>query len=209
MYKVLTVLALVLVARSGSDEAEIQRSFERYQEALAKGNGKAAYAQIDSASREYYASILDKTKYATPAECADYGALDKLSILLGRVQIPAADLARFDGEEYFRYAVEQGWVSEVGDASVSVDRIELTDDHALLYIRRQDEVSPFPHIFKKEDGAWKLSLVEMLPVGEEAMQKHLDRVGVEEQDFLFDTVEMAVGVRPTEDTWEPRLRKGE
>lgn len=205
MFNILTVLLVVLGA--GSDTADVERAFEKYREALERGNGKAAYAQIDSASRAYYADILDKTKYATPAECAEFTALEKLSVLLGRVQIPVDTLASFDGEGYFRYAVEQGWISRVGDESVTIEQVSFKDGDALVYIRREEDVSPFPHVFRKEGGDWKLSLVEMLPVGEQQMQQHLDRVGVNEQEFLFATVEAAVGVRPTEETWEPPLRR--
>lgn len=207
MYKLLTVLALVLVVQSAPDEADIRQTFEQYRKALEQGNGKAAYSQIDTDSREYYADILDKTKYATPAECAEFSALDKLSILLGRVQIPAKKLANFDGDDYFRYAVEHGWVSQVGDESVTIESIDISGDEAFVYIRRGEEVSPFPHVFKKEGGTWKLSLVEMLPVGEESMRKHLDRIGVKEQDFLFDTVEAAVGIRPSEETWQAPIKR--
>ena len=209
MVKLLAIVLTLLGAGSASDEADIRRSFERYRDALATNNGKAAYAQIDRASHAYYAEILDKTKFASPSECSSFSALDKLSVLLGRVQIPMKELARLDGEDYFRYAVDHGWVSQVGDENVTIEKIDVNGAEALLFIRRDEEVSPFPHIFRKEEGEWRLSLVDMFPIAEEAFQKHLGRVGVEEQDYLFDTVEAAVGVRPTEQTWEAPLKRGD
>lgn len=208
MFNVLMVFALVLAAPSASDETDVRRSFERYREALQRGDGKTAYAQIDSASRAYYEELLNKTKYATPAECAQFPTLDKLSILLARVQIPRDTLASFDGQDFFRYAVEHGWVSHVGEDSVAIESIEFETDEARVYIRHEQGVSPYPHVFKKESGNWRLSLVSMLPIGEASMHRHLERAGVDEQDFLFDAVEGAVGTRPTDQTWDPPLSRG-
>lgn len=207
MQKILAGLTLVLFAGAASDEADVRRAFDEYRKALDKGDGLAAFALIDSRSQDYYDQLLDKTRHATPAECASYSVLDKLSILLGRVSIPKESLAEFNGETYFRYALEQGWVSLAGDKSVEVDRVEIEGDDAKLFISREGEVSPFPQVFRREGGTWRLSIIDMLPIAEASLQQHLNRVGVQEQDFLFDTVEAAIGTRPTQSTWEPPFRR--
>lgn len=210
-----TVLLLVLslVGASGgwaqqSSEDLVRSCFERYRTAIMSGQAGAAYAEINQNTKAYYDDMLDKVLYLSAAEVKSLTALEKIFIAQSRHRIPLQELQAFDGEGYFKYAVEQGWVGRDSVANAELTNITVSGDSATSAFVKKDKTLPFGFSFSLENGDWKIDLISIIPISNLALQHMINNAEEDEQTIIFKIVETLSGETVDETIWDaPAVRE--
>ncbi len=181
----------------------VEASFERYRQAIMSAQADAAYAEINEKTRQYYVDMLDKVMYLSAAETSSLTVLEKIFIAQSRHRIAPETLQQFDGEKYFKYAVEQGWIGKDSVANASLGNISVSGDSATSQFIKQDKTLPFGFSFSREQGDWKIDLVSILPVSNLALQHMINNAEADEQSIIFQIVETLSGEPVDESVWNP------
>ncbi len=188
-------------AQSTDQTEQVRMSFGKYKKAILNDRDEDAIKYVDSKTIDYYSDILEKTKHADSAEVNTLGILDKLMIFSIRHRTSREDILSFDGEGLFKYAIRKGMVGKSSVAKNEIGDVKIEGSSAKGQLIVNGQASPVYFDFFCEDGIWKINLTSIFPLSEVAFKKMQVESGMDENEFLFNVLEIVSGKKPGYEIW--------
>jgi hypothetical protein len=181
----------------------VRKAFDDYKSAILNDKGNDAVKLVDSKTIKYYNDVLDWVKNADSAKVESFSLLNKLMVFTVRHRASKKDILAFDGKSLLEYAIESGMVGKNSVANTTIGEVEIDRNFAKGQFVANGVKAPFNVHFNKEDGQWKIDLTSLFAVSTVAFEKMAADSGKNENDFLFDLLEMVTGEKPGQEIWQP------
>ena len=186
-----------------ASESEVREAFEAYRVAILNRDADSAHQKIDSNTKKYYAQMLQSALTDNKEKVKAKPILDQLIILRSRHQIPSAELPSMDGESFFKYAVNRGWIDPSSVRQAQLAEVEILGNTATTKIAKNGQAAPFGFDFNQEMDGWKIDLTSILAISEGAMQQLIRESGMSQTEFVIFLVESVSGSEVQDSVWEP------
>jgi len=207
MILVLAVIVASGCGRNRDDEVAVKTAFNNYKKAILASDGAAAVKLVDRRTLEYYDETRRLALHADAATVRSAGLTDRINILMMRHRIDASVLASMDGPALLKHAVDEGWIGREGVLSIEPGRVKLGEDTAKLLMKHEGKQSSLGFDFHREDGQWKINLTGMITTGNAAMKAAVRKMGLTENEFIFQMLESVSGRKVSETIWDPLQAK--
>lgn len=187
MRRIVLSLAFILICYGGysQEEGQVQECFENYKAAILDSDGKEALKWVNAKTLTYYSDILAKSLSADSAEVEEMTVVDKVTVLRIRMALTAEEIKKMNGEKFFLYAIEHGYVGKTSVERVDIGEIEVKGSQATGTLVSRGKASPFSFVFDKENGAWKIDLTSLFPLSNQGVNMMIENGGYEEQEFIL------------------------
>jgi len=195
-------LTISLFGQSTNEEM-VRKAFDDYKSAILNDKGIDAVKLVDSKTIKYYNEVLDWVKNADSAKVETLSLLNKLMVFTVRHRASKNDILSFDGKSLLEYAIESGMVGKNSVANTTIGQVVIDGNFAKGQFVANGVKAPFNIHFNKEDGQWKIDLTSIFAVSTAAFEKIAADSGKNENDFLFDLLEMVTGKKPGQEIWHP------
>lgn len=187
----------------GSAESAIRDVFDNYRSALLAGDGAAAHGFLSQSSIDYYVEMRDLALTVPRAELEARSLVDRLHVLTLRYVLAPQRLESMEPVDVVAYAVESGLIGQGTLQQQGLDEITVDGDEAEATILRDGSGTEFTYSFVQDPGGWKMDLLGILDSANETFRNLIEEEGISETTFIFDTVEVITGQRPTKVIWNP------
>ena len=185
----------------------VRDAFARYVAALEARDGATAAALVTADSLAHEERLRDLALTAPPATVAALPPADQLAVLRLRHEFTAEELRPLAGADLVRITVEEAWSSPKPLAVLTVAGVDAAGDRAALRVERAGEPVPLRLLFRREEGAWKLDLVELARGSDAALAETLafraQRAKVPVEEVLRWVIEDTSGYLVVKDLWVP------
>lgn len=188
---------------SGSAESAIRGVFDSYRSALLAGDGAAAYEFLSQSSIDFYVEMRDLALTAPRAELVARSLVDRLHVLTLRYVLAPQRLESMEPVDVVAYAVESGLIGQGTLQQQGLDEITVDGDEAEATILSEGSGTEFTYSFVQDPGGWKMDLLGVLDSANETFRDLIEEEGISETTFIFDTIEVITGQRPTRVLWDP------
>lgn len=180
----------------------VEESFNAYKTAILAQDGDQAAIYVNSQTIAYYSDLLRLVKSGTKSEVQSKRLIDKFSIFAIRFRFAPEMAGIKDGKSLLSFAVNEGLIGERSVSALKYSSADILGNLAIVTLKTNDAISTKLK-FTKEDGLWKIDLVEMLPDANIAFTESARKTGYSEDEFIFMLLESLTGTKPTEKVWEP------
>ena len=188
-----------------ASEAAVQEVFDSYRTAILERDTDSAYNAIASKTKTYYSDMLGHVLESDAATVEALPILDQLIILRSRHQISAEELVAMNGESYFKYAVDRGWIDSGSVKQVEIAEIVISGETATSKIQKDGQVAPIGFRFDREFDGWKIDLTSILDISEGAMQRLIRESGMSQTEFLTFLIESVSETKVQDSVWQPLI----
>ncbi len=185
----------------------IQAVFAAYKTAILADQGEAAVKLVTQNTIDYFREAKELALYGSMTELQQRSLTDRMQIAYFRHRIPLDKLQELTPEGIFQYAVERGWIGKNSVAPVSLGDPEVTDGRAKAQALVNGEAVPFHLHFAKEGDFWKLDLVPLLAIGNDAFHQMAEQRGITGDDLILQLLSAASGTEVSKDIWQPLLSR--
>lgn len=177
----LTLLAFLILPfiASADPTSEIQSTFNNLDQAVLNKNAQEAFSQLSKESQAYVENILQLALTADKATLSEKPISTILSVFAirkeakGQAPTSAADALILMSEDYAKIS-----------SSVSLGEITIDGDEANAQMIMNGKVSPMDYAFVKEDGSWKVDLIEQMQATEKLMSQSMGATGAPRKMIL-------------------------
>jgi hypothetical protein len=202
------ILIFVVIMWAGCDSEEeetkmILETFASYKTAILNWDGITAYAYVDSNTKQYYAEMLKNALHLSEYETKHLSLNNKIVVTMARHTINEQKLLEMDGESFFIYAVDHGWIGEESVSRLEIVVSEIDKTFAKTHILTQEGEAPFGLTFRKENGTWAIDLTSIMNITESVIEKQIEQLGISENDFVVAMLTKTSGSRPDSAIWQP------
>lgn len=194
-------LSVVVIAQS-NEVARVKKTFDSYKSAILNDKGEEAAAFVDSRTINYYNHILEAAKYADSNKINTLPLTDKITILSFRHRAAKEDIMSMDGKGLFVYAIKNGMVGKNSVSNNSIGEVTVDNDFAKGQLVVRGKAVPMYFHFYREQDQWKLDLTSLFPIANMTFKKMIEDSGEEENDYLFNLLEILTGKRPGPEIWQ-------
>lgn len=176
--------ALARAARQPQNATEeVKASFQRYTEALLKGDGETAWSLVDSGTQRFYSQMPGDAVSMRRDQLQRLDYAQKMQVLRLRAEFRKQQLESLSGRDVFVLAITNGWISKSAVQSVTtLQRVSVNGRYAVGYIP-QDPKAPFYFIY--EDAQWKLSLWKLFEFANAITKQMKEESGLPDEEFLL------------------------
>lgn len=190
-------------AKSVELDGELHKVYDGYKNAVLNGNGGEAAYFISSNTISYYSSVLDLVQNADSSKLILCGLLEKFTVLAIRQTVDWGRLRAMNGKDLFIYAIENGMIGKDISKS-SLGEVEhkhgnLASGELLIDLNHTKK-----HVlFYKEDGRWRLDLIDILKENGENLNKMMGQPGLNENIRMVLFFKQVFGREPSRELWLP------
>jgi hypothetical protein len=201
------LLLCAAVAHADDPPTQVPAAFGHYVAALADRDGAAAVGMVTRGSLAREERLRDLALAAPPATVAALPMTDRLAVLRLRHEFTAAELRPLSGADLIPIAVEEAWSSPKPLAALTVVGVERAGDTATLRVERAGEPVPVRLVFRREQGTWKIDLVELARGSDaplaETLASRTERAKVPVEEVMRWVIEDTSGHLVDKDLWQP------
>jgi hypothetical protein len=184
--------------------SDVQAAWDEFKSASLSNKGRAAANRVTSATHDYYAEIRDLALTATREQVQRMSIAKQVTVLGMRVRIDPEQLKNMSGRDLFIHAVDHGWIGKTSATDEGITGIVVTGDHARAEATNAGEpVGVYLH-FIKEDGAWRLDMMQLMKVANAAFDAMQAQSGLNEEEFVTRVIETVTSERLSEDDWNAK-----
>lgn len=209
--KLFLLLSLLLYNYEGisqtNDSIEIVKTFDLYKKATQEKNGAEVYHLLDKNTREWYAQILDKIKYADSVEITNLSLNDKLMVLTSRLIIDKDSIFQFDARTFCIYITNKTAIGANNGSSIKLKTVSVNDQKAKAPVLATPEGDIIEFEFNKENGVWKFNLSSVFEATDLILKKHLSDYYVSDNEYALHALETISEKTPTNGIWKPLFVK--
>ena len=199
----IALFTLTLPLQAQHDTTLIKQCYAGYKNAVLSDKGKEAVEFVDSRTIHYYSDILNKTRILDSIGVDKQTILDKLTILMLRHRATKEEIMHLDGRSLFVYAIERGMIGKNSVQQLSLGFIDINGNEALAEVIVGNKTTPLAFKFYKESGAWKMSIISVMPAGNAAMKQVIKDSKKGENEFLINLLENVSENEVSPDIWKP------
>jgi hypothetical protein len=189
------------IQAQSSEQASVKKVFETYKAAILNDQGEQALATIDSRTTKYYADIIDVIKNADSTQIEALSLMDKITVFSIRHRATKEEILFMNGNDLFIYAIKNGMVGKNSVVNNTIGTVTINGSFAKGQLVVSGRPTPLSFHFYKETGQWKLDLTSLFPTANAAFEQMATESGENENDFLFNILEMLTGRRPGQEIW--------
>lgn len=186
---------------ASSDDQEIRDIFDDYRNALLAGDGNAAFGTLSGSSVDFYVEMRDLALTASRKELEKRSLIDRLHTLTLRYVLAPQRLEDMSPTEIVAYAVDTGLIGQGTLQLQELEEITIDGDVAEATITSDGNKTEFTYEFVRDEGGWRINLLVVLDVANERFVDLIAKEGITETAFIFDTIEVIAGQRPTNVLW--------
>ena len=186
-------------------EKQIEQSFYAILRALKKYDSAAVLALADERTWKYFTELKDLALTADRAVIEKLKPIDRFQVLALRHIKDRQELTNMTEEGLFEQAVLQGWFFVGDKPDVRIDYIDLLPggNEAMADIIVNSIIPDERLEFTRDEGIWKMNLLQLLPRQEEKIMTTLHERGQSEEEFFWNFLKQETGKDPSPDIWEP------
>lgn len=181
----------------------VRKTFENYKSAILNDQGDSALLVIDSKTLKYYAEILELVRKADSNKIESLPTTDKFTVLMIRHRAAKTEIAGMNGEGLFIYAINKGMVGKNSVVNNEVGEVTIDKNFAKGQLLVNKKTAPLYFHFYKENSAWKLNLLSLMPASNVVFKNMIKDSGKTENEFLFEIFEILTGRKISPDIWRP------
>ncbi len=186
----------------GEEEA-VQAAWDEFKEASLSGKGSLAAGRVTTATHERYDQYRLLALSGSKDELETHVLMTRITVLGIRLRTPADELRTMTGRDLFAHAVDQGWIGKNSATDEGIESIVITGDHARANITKNGQPTGLYLHFIKEDGIWRLDMLQIMKVAIAAFDQMFDESGMTEDVFIQRVLETTTGLVVTDDLWVP------
>lgn len=202
----LLLLPILFVACSDSgpedDVVEIRACYDNYFAALKAGEGDKAAELVDSNTLSHFDRMLDLARTADSTTLSALDAMDKLTILSMRMQIPAEQMRNMDARSALARSVSDGMMANEGPEGLTLGTVKVEGDKATAPLKMYGFPTPANFSFQREDGAWRIDLTSLFDLSRKAFSQ-MGGDGAGGNATLLKLLEENTGSAVPEGIWNP------
>ena len=211
------VLTMVLILYSCSQQTEPETTshaeaglngelsdvYEGYKNAVLNGNGEGAAYYVSSQTIIYYDKLLDLVQNADSSKLVLAGLFEKFTVLAIRQTVDWARLRAMNGKDLFIYAIQNGMIGK-NISKTSLGDGEYKNDH---FTKGELMANKKPTgkymLFYREDGRWRLDLLDMLRENGKNLDKMMGHPELNETQRMVLFFKQVFGREPSREIWLP------
>ena len=186
---------------ASTDDQEIRENFDSYRNALLAGDGTAAFGALSGSSVDFYVEMRDLALTAPRKELEKRSLIDRLHSLTLRYVLAPQRLEGMTPTEIVAYAVDAGLIGQGTLQLQELEEITVDGDVAEATVTSDGNQSEFTYEFVRDEDGWKINLLVILDAANERFVDLVAKEGITETAFIFDTIEVITGQRPTNVLW--------
>ena len=188
-------------------EKLIEQTFYAILRALKKNESDTVLTLADDKTWKYFTELKDLALTADRSVLEKLKPIDRFQVLALRHIKNGQELVRMSEEGLFEQAVLQGWFFVGEKPDVRIDYIDLlpggNEAQADIIVK---SIIPDERLeFTRENGIWKMNLLQLLPRQEEKLMATLHERGQSEEEFFWNFLKEETGRTPAPDIWDPPL----
>lgn len=200
----LLLLPLLFVACSDSgpkdDVADIRACFDKYFAALKAGNGEMAASLVDNNTLQHFQRMLDLARTADSTTVRGLDAMDQMTVLSMRIQVPADELRTLDPRAAVARSVSKGMMADGGPDGLGLGDVTVEGDKASAPLKMFGFPTPAKFSFQREDGRWHIDLTSLFDLSKQALGQ-MAGVGEEGNAMLMKMLEENTGMPVPAGVW--------
>lgn len=184
------------------DVEEIRACYDSYFESLKAGDGDKAAELVDSNTLKHFDRMLELARTADSATVSGLDAMDKLTVLSMRSQIPAEQLRGLDARAALARSVSDGMMANEGPEGLSLGTVTVDGDKASAPLKMYGFPTPANFSFQREDGTWRIDLTSLFDLSRKAFEQ-MGGDGTEGNAALIKLLEDNTGTTVPGTIWHP------
>jgi len=197
-------LLLPLPAAAQDEAADVREAFLGYRTAILTGDGETAAELVTERTRTLYREFADDALTLDKPGLDGLHVMDRISVMQLRHQMTRQQLESMNGGEIVAYAVDHGWIGKDGAARLQIGNFTVEGDSASAPILGGDGKETLLRMrFAREQGLWRLDLVEMMALTRVAIAQAIRQTGLTEDEFILFALEATSGRKPGPEIWSP------
>lgn len=159
---------VVTVDKSPSSQtmSTVEQDYAALKRALRDGDGKTAASLVTARTLQEYEKCRT---LALDSSGTDFGELNQLTVMMVfqlRYLLAKAQLQEMSGREVFEWGVSGGMVKKDTLEAIQIHKVQYDDMAAFATVTQHGKVaSDAMFNFRKEDGRWKLDMMEIARLG--------------------------------------------
>ncbi|MDQ1292919.1 MAG: hypothetical protein QG608_800 [Actinomycetota bacterium] len=170
------------------DSQAIYDAWKAYKTAILTKNGKAAADLVAEDTFDFYEGIREKSLDTKAAELEGLSASEQLSVLVMRIQIPAATLRSINGRELFVLGTKMGMTDAEGSNRISVTDATIVGTYGRAIYVLDGEKTKLKMHFRYEDGRWKVKLMDLMKIANMALMAMATEAGMTVAELAEQTL---------------------
>jgi hypothetical protein len=188
-------------------EKQVEQTFYALLRALKKYEYDTVLTLADQKTWKYFAELKDLALTADRDVLEKLKAIDRFQVLALRHIKNGEELSNMTDKGLFEQAVLQGWFFVGDKPDVRIDYIDLLPggNEAVADIIVNSIIPDERLEFTREQGIWKMNLLQLLPRQEEKILATLHERGQTEEEFFRNFLKQETGRDPSPSIWDPVL----
>ena len=202
----LLLLPFLFVACSDSgpkdDVADIRACFDNYFAALKAGDGNMAASLVDNNTLKHFDHMLELARSADSATVSGLDAMDQMTVLSMRMQVPAEELRSLDARDAVARSVSKGMMADGGPEGLGLGDVTVEGDKASAPLKMYGFPTPAKFSFQREEGQWHIDLTSLFDLSRQAFGQ-MASGGEEGNAMLMQMLEENTGMAVPASVWHP------
>ena len=171
-------------------EHSIKDDFATLKTALMNSNPEVAADMVTEGTHEMYEKAR---KLALDSSGVDFESIDQVEVVLVfqlRFMIEKSRLMNMTGRDIFEYGVAEGLVKKDVLESMEINQVQYDGDNAFATITNNGQAeNDILFKFHREDGNWKLDMVELIKLGNRAFDAIRESRGMSKTEMAIFLLE--------------------
>lgn len=184
------------------DVADVRACFDNYFAALKAGEGEKAAALVDQNTMQHFERMLDLARNADSVTVSALDAMDKVTVLSMRMQVPPAELRTLDARAAVARSVSNGMMADGGPEGLGLGDVTVEGDKASAPLKMFGFPTPAKFGFQREDGQWRIDLTSLFDLSRQAFGQMAGGEG-EGNAMLLELLEENTGMSVPGSVWHP------
>ncbi|MCZ6673492.1 MAG: hypothetical protein O7C75_11210 [Verrucomicrobia bacterium] len=186
-------------------EKQIEQTFYAVLRALKKYESQTVLSLANERTWTYFTELKELALSADREVIEKLKPIDRFQVLALRHIKKAEELVGMTNKNLFEQAVLQGWFYVGDKPDVRIDFIDMLPggNQAQADIIVNSIIPDERLEFTREQGIWKMDLLQLLPRQEEKLMTTLLERGETEQEFFWNFLKQETGRDPSPDIWKP------
>lgn len=193
----------IAVASSETEKSAVALAWSQLKQAMLESDGEAAASRVTKVTHEYYEELRKAALSAERGQLEEMVFAKRFTVLAMRFRMTKEELTKMSGREVFVHAVEEGWVGKDGVTKVEIGEFTVAGAHASAPLLSAGRESGLVVHFDKEEGAWKLDMMQFMKFANLAFDKMLAESQFTEEEFTKKLLGAVTGREVTEEVWIP------
>lgn len=198
---------ILLLGCSGENKEDqsIRDLYAQYNQGVREGAVDEVLGILDKQTFAFYEELATKTRELDSLQLSKESIYIITTVLSIRHLASKEEIIAFDGPGLLRYSFENGPLGQDRREQDGLGEIEHEGDHARAELIVRGKSTPFKYDFYKEDGTWKINLVNDREQINLELNKVLEEKGITMHEYLEVVLKVQNGIPPSKDIWKPVL----